>query len=165
MFDLSILDWILIAILLVSTAIGAWRGLVYEVLSLLVWLFAFMAAQWWAPWVMQHVFNQPAKGSALIYAAAYVAVFVGTAFVCGFIVSRIKRVTDAIGLRPVDRVLGAVFGVVRGGMVLLTVAIVVQLTPLAQNDSWQQSVVAGKTTWLLHMFKPFFSDSFNAYLG
>ena len=45
---MAMLDWIFLAVLLASMLIGAWRGLVFEVLSALGWLVAFMAAQWWA---------------------------------------------------------------------------------------------------------------------
>ena len=42
--QLAALDWIILAILLLSMALGAWRGLVYEVLSVLGWFAAFVAA-------------------------------------------------------------------------------------------------------------------------
>ena len=42
------LDWILLAVLLASLLLGAWRGLVYEVLSVLNWVASFVLAQWWA---------------------------------------------------------------------------------------------------------------------
>ena len=43
------LDWFFVAVLLVSLLIGAWRGLVFEVISLLSWIAAFVLAQWFAP--------------------------------------------------------------------------------------------------------------------
>ena len=42
-------DWILLAVLLASLLLGAWRGLVYELMSMLGWIAAFVLAQWWAP--------------------------------------------------------------------------------------------------------------------
>ena len=46
---MATLDWVFLAVLLVSLALGAWRGLVYEVLSVLGWIAAFVVAQWLAP--------------------------------------------------------------------------------------------------------------------
>ena len=40
------LDWICLAVLALSLSIGAWRGLVYEVLSVVNWVLAFVLAQW-----------------------------------------------------------------------------------------------------------------------
>ena len=42
------MDWILLGVVLASLLLGAWRGLVYEVLSLLNWIAAFALAQWLA---------------------------------------------------------------------------------------------------------------------
>jgi membrane protein required for colicin V production len=43
------LDWIFALVLLASLAMGVWRGLVYEILSMLNWVAAFILAQWLAP--------------------------------------------------------------------------------------------------------------------
>ena len=48
---MAAVDWILLGVLVFSMALGAWRGLVYEVLSVLGWAVAFYAAQWFAPQV------------------------------------------------------------------------------------------------------------------
>jgi membrane protein required for colicin V production len=46
---LAPLDWVMVALLLASFLLGAWRGLVYEVLSVISWVAAFVLAQWFAP--------------------------------------------------------------------------------------------------------------------
>ena len=43
---MPVLDWVLLAVLLVSLLLGLWRGLVYEVLSVVSWIAAFVLAQW-----------------------------------------------------------------------------------------------------------------------
>ena len=45
------LDWVLGGVLLFSLLLGAWRGLVYELLSVLGWAASFYVAQWFAPQV------------------------------------------------------------------------------------------------------------------
>ena len=45
---MAALDWIFCAVLLVSVLLGLWRGLVFEVLSLLSWLVALVAARFFA---------------------------------------------------------------------------------------------------------------------
>lgn len=42
-------DWFLLAVLGASLLLGAWRGLVFELMSMLGWVAAFVLAQWWAP--------------------------------------------------------------------------------------------------------------------
>lgn len=46
--SMAALDWFFLAVLGLSLCLGAWRGLVYELLSLAGWVLAFWAAQWWA---------------------------------------------------------------------------------------------------------------------
>jgi membrane protein required for colicin V production len=45
----AVLDWVFVAVLVASLMLGAWRGLVYEVLSVMSWIAAFVLAQWLAP--------------------------------------------------------------------------------------------------------------------
>src|SRR6218665_508376 len=45
---MAALDWIFLAALLLSMLIGAWRGLVFELLSVLGWILSFFVAQWLA---------------------------------------------------------------------------------------------------------------------
>ena len=67
---MTTLDWIFIAVLLGSMLLGAWRGLVYEVLSLLGWVVAFMVARTWAQevavWLPLDGWDSFAGGDALV---------------------------------------------------------------------------------------------------
>ena len=46
----------------------------------------------------------------------------------------IKKLVEAVGLRPIDRVLGAVFGLVRGAVLLLALAVVINMSPLKRRS-------------------------------
>lgn len=160
---MTFVDWTLIGILGLSFLIGVWRGLVYEVLSVFVWIAAFVLAQWFAPEV---AIKLPMTGSAqsLRYAAAFVLVFVGTAFVAGLITQLIKKLVTAVGLRPVDRTLGAVFGLLRGAILLLAIAVVMNMTALRSQADWQASKGATMLTELLTKLKPLLPQEFGKYL-
>ncbi len=135
---MATLDWIFLAVLLASMLLGAWRGLVYEVLSLLAWVAAFVLAQWLASDAAALL---PLEGASdtLRYAAGFIAVFVVTVFACGFVAWLGKKLIAALGLRPVDRVLGAVFGVLRGALVLVVAVFVASLVRLDQAPWWQEA--------------------------
>ena len=160
---MTLVDWGLLGILTLSLLIGAWRGLVYEVLSVFVWIAAFVLAQWFAPDVAAKL---PMTGSAesLRYLVAFVVVFVATAFVAGLFTQLIKKLIAAIGLRPVDRTLGAVFGLFRGVILLLAVAIVVNMTQLRSHEDWKSSQGAGVLTDVLMRLKPLLPQEFGKYL-
>jgi membrane protein required for colicin V production len=142
---------------------GAWRGLVYEVMSVIGWLAAFVLAQWFAADVAARLPMQSA-GDSLRYAAGFVLVFIASVFVAGLISALLRKVITVIGLRPVDRLLGAGFGVFRGVILLLALTVVLQLTSMTQNDWWQQSKGGPVLTALLKGLKPILPERFGAYL-
>ena len=100
--QIAVVDWILLGVLLASVLLGAWRGLVYEVVSALGWVAAFVLAQWFAPEVSARL---PMSGATetVRYAAAFAVVFIACAFAAGLLAWLTKKLVEAIGLRPVDR--------------------------------------------------------------
>lgn len=131
-------------VLLASAAIGAWRGLLYEVLSLLSWVAAFFAAQTWGG-DMAAVLPLAQVGEPWQSMAGFLTVFVGTAFVGGFVAWLVQKLAKELGLRPVDRTLGAVFGAARGLLLVCVVMWVVSLTPWASHEAW---TAAHSVQWL-----------------
>ena len=160
---MATLDWIAVALLLVSMLLGLVRGLVFEVISLAGWVVAFVAAQWlaedlgrWLP------FGDPA--ASWRYAAGFVLVFVGVAFSVGLLAALTRKLVAAIGLRPVDRILGGVFGVARGAVAMLTVAVVVHLLALSDSAWWHGSRSAIVLDAALQGLKPALPDKLASYL-
>jgi len=157
------LDWIFLAVLCISLVVGVWRGLVYEVLSVLNWIAAFVLAQWFAPTAAQWL---PLTGATEVvrYCAGFVLVFVASLFAGGLLAFLIRKLVAAVGLRPVDRVLGAAFGLVRGVVILLALTVVVGMTPLVKGAWWQESAGAHVSTVVLQGLKPVLPEEFGKYL-
>jgi membrane protein required for colicin V production len=162
-FPLVTVDWIFLAVLAFSLLLGAWRGLVYEVLSVLTWIAAFVLAQWLALDVAQKL---PMSGASesIQYAAGFVLVFVVSIFVGGLLAKMIKKMFAAVGLAPADRALGAVFGLARGLVFLLAATVAVGMTPMRSDEGWQASVGAGMATAMLKGLKPVLPETFGKYL-
>ena len=160
---MAALDWVFVVVLLASMLMGAWRGLVFEVLSLLGWVVSFFVAQWWAD-DMAALLPMGESAGSLRYAAGFAVVFVASVFVCGFLTWLAKKLVEAIGLRPADRTLGAVFGVLRGLVLLLAVAVVAGLTPLRDAAWWQESRGAPVLAEVLRGLKPALPDEFARHL-
>ncbi|WP_159915642.1 CvpA family protein [Pantoea sp. 18069] len=156
-------DWIFLAVVLGSLLLGAWRGLVYELLSLVGWLVAFVAARLWAEKIGEWL---PLANSdvSLRYAAGFIVVFIAVAFIWGLVSGLAKRLIDGVGLRPVDRTLGAVFGLLRGGLLLVVVTLVVAYTPLQQSEWWRQSLIAPQLGGLLLDWMPALPQELGRYL-
>ncbi|MFO1245103.1 MAG: CvpA family protein [Ramlibacter sp.] len=160
---MAVLDWVFVAVLVASLALGAWRGLVYEVLSVASWIAAFVLAQWLAPDVAA-LLPMGKASEPMRYAAGFVVVLVGAVFAGGLLAWLLKKLVEAIGLRPVDRTLGAAFGLARGLVLLLAAAVVVNMTPLKSGTWWQESAGAGVLTVALKGMKPVLPGEFGQYL-
>ena len=161
---MAALDWVFVAVLLASLLLGAWRGLVYEVLSVMSWIAAFILAQLFAPEVAG-MLPMDGSGQAVRYAAAFVLVFIAVVFAGALVAWITKKMIEAVGLRPVDRLLGAVFGVLRGVVMLLALAVVVNMTPaLTRADWWTDSKGAAMSTAALKQLKPVLPERFGQYL-
>lgn len=160
---MAVLDWVVVAVLLASLLLGAWRGLVYEVLSVLSWIAAFVLAQWWAPEAAA-LLPMGDVAEPVRYAAGFVAVFIAAVFAGGLLAWLTRKLVVAVGLRPVDRTLGAAFGLVRGGVLLLAAAVVINMTPLKSGQWWTESIGAGVSTAALKGLKPVLPVRFGQYL-
>lgn len=157
------LDIIFGAILLVSFLLGIWRGLVYEILSMVNWVVAFVLAQWLAHDVAEKLpMNGVAEG--MRYAAGFAVVFILAVFAGGLVAALVKKLLTAVGLQPVDRVLGAVFGLARGVVMVLAATVVITMTPLKSGAWWQDSVGAGVSLAALKSLKPVLPEEFGKYL-
>jgi membrane protein required for colicin V production len=156
-------DWIVIAVVVASLLLGAWRGLVYEVLSVLSWFAAFVLAQWLAARVGD-MLPMGSAGESVRYAAGFALVFIGGLFAGGLLAWLVKKAVEAIGLRPVDRTLGAAFGIVRAIVLVLALAVVVNLTPLKSAVWWTESKAADVSTAALRGLRPVLPEPFGQYL-
>ena len=157
------LDWIFGAVLLVSMLLGAWRGLVFEVLSLLSWVAAFVMAQWLALDAAQYL-PMGDSSDVMRYGAGFVLVFVATVLLGSLVAVVLKKLTTAVGLRPVDRALGAIFGSIRGVLLLLLATVLVGMTPMKSSPAWQASVGAGVAVAVLNGLRPVLPSDLDKFL-
>lgn len=162
--NVSAVDWGLLGVLVFSMLLGAWRGLVYELLSVLGWAASFYAAQWFAPRVAGLLPLQSAS-DPVRYAAAFVLVFIAAVFTAGLLAFLLKKLVEAIGLRPVDRTMGAAFGLMRGVILLLAATVVMDMTALKSSPWWQESKGAALLTATLKGLKPVLPEQFAKYLN
>ena len=160
---MAVLDLAFGGVLLFSMVLGAWRGLVYEVLSVVSWIAAFVLAQIFAPDAAHYL---PLHGSSEVvqYAAGFAVVFIVCAFVGGLLAFLISKLVAAIGLAPVDKLLGAGFGAVRGVVLLLAATVVVGMTPLHTQGWWHEATGPRIATAVLRGLAPLLPQEFGKYL-
>lgn len=133
------IDYAILAIIAVSAVIAFFRGFFREAIGLATWILAFWAA------------FQLAEPAATLLAdwisvrSVRLAVAFGTVFIGVLIVGAIGnyfvgKLVSQTGFAGTDRALGAVFGVLRGVAVLILLVLLAGLTPVPNDDWWDESI-------------------------
>jgi len=131
------LDYAVIAILLLSIAWGAWRGLVHEVLSLAGWILAFLAANLLAA-PLSESFPANMRPEFRVV-GAFVAIFVATLVLTTLLTALVTKFIRVSVLQSLDRWLGALFGLLRGLVLVLALAVIAGLSSLPRTPVWTES--------------------------
>jgi membrane protein required for colicin V production len=135
------LDFAVIGILLLSMLLGLWRGLICEVLSLVGWPIAIVLSKLtgdsFAPLL-------PIEQEEVRIATAYALVFAAALIASGILARLIARMLKAIGSDWTDRAMGGLFGILRGGLVVLVLVWLAGLTHLPEQTFWHSSLT-GRT--------------------
>jgi membrane protein required for colicin V production len=134
-------DYVVLGVMAISLLLGVTRGVISEILALVAWLAAFIAARMWAVPVgdlMLAEMSDPLWRQLAGFVVVFVAVLILFALL-RWLVTLLLKVT---GLRPLDRILGALFGVARGVLVVLVLVMLAGLTPLPQQQWWRQAMFA-----------------------
>lgn len=151
------LDLFLAGGLTVSVVIGCMRGLVYEAMMLLGWVIAFYVAQWWSP-ALADMLPVDWEEQTLRRGVAFLILFVGALFTNGLLAWVLKYLFSGIGLRPLDRALGGLFGILRALVLMLGLTLGVHALSLTQADWWRQSLLAPWLDQGLIAMKPLLPD-------
>ena len=131
--------WIDIAILIIigiSMLISLFRGFVREVLSLVVWVAAFWVAITFSPRIAELLVSKISVPSVRTF-LAFGALFLGTLFAGGLINFFVGKLISATGLSGTDRMLGVFFGIGRGIVIAIVIAI----------NTYPQVMVVYEETW------------------
>jgi membrane protein required for colicin V production len=135
---MSWLDWALAGVVVLSMAVGVWRGLVREIIGLAGWVVAFLAANLFAGPLSVHV-PDAVRTPELRVLAAFLAVFIGALVLATLMSFLLSKLVKAVGLGGLDRSLGAVFGAARALILVLAFALVAGLTSLPRHPVWTSS--------------------------
>jgi membrane protein required for colicin V production len=152
-------DYAVFGVIVASTAWGLWRGLVREVMSLAGWVIAFLAANLFAAPLSGLV---PASVSRpeLRVLIAFVTIFF-VALALAMIASLLlAKVVHAAGLGSIDRTLGALFGLLRGLLIVLVLAIMAGFTRVPASADWKNSLVGEQLGGVASRLKPWLPPAF-----
>jgi len=147
-------DVFLILVLLGSTIIGLLRGLVREAVSLLFWIVAIWAAWKLGPGVEPHLGGLLADPNVAPWVGRLVILVL--VLLAGWVIGMLlSYFTRSLGLGWIDRILGLLFGLLRGLVLMGLIIIGGELLNVNHEEWWGRSklVPFGETVgdWLRAM--------------
>jgi len=130
-------DYCIIGVLGLSVLMGLWRGFIGEVLALACWVVAFWVAWEFGPRLAAAFsgIDAPSVRLLLGYAICFIAVLIAGAIV-SFLM---RKLVAGSGLTGSDRLLGMVFGLMRGLVLVTLIVLLLGFTPLPRDPWWQHS--------------------------
>jgi len=135
---MSWVDWLIIVAFVVSSGFGVWRGFAKEALSVVTWLAAIWLA-WRFAWALEPMLGDWQSAPELRIWAARAIVFIAVMIVGGIVSWLMREFVRHTGLSGTDRLLGGLFGALRGALIFGLVVIALQLSGLDQDPWWQQA--------------------------
>lgn len=147
-------DFAILLVLLGSTGMGFVRGFVREATSLAFWIFAIWSAWRFGPAIEPHLGGLLADPNVSPWVGRLVVLV--SVLLIGWLVGMVLGyLTRSMGLGPVDRVIGLLFGVVRGVVLVGLMVIGAELLHLNREEWWTRSMLVpyGETAgdWLRAM--------------
>jgi membrane protein required for colicin V production len=135
--SMSWVDYCIIAVLALSSLMGLMRGFIGEVVALACWVIAFWVAWMFGPQLAAAftAIDTPSVRLLLGYSICFFAVLIAGA-IFSFLM---RKLIMGSGLSGSDRLLGMVFGLLRGLVLVTLLVLVLGFTPLAKDPWWQHS--------------------------
>ena len=154
---MSFFDYIVIGVVGLSLLMGLWRGVVSELIALAAWALAILAAVKFGAWVGQSLFFS-IDDPVLRVLIGSLAVFVGVLVIMAVVRMLFSRMVKALGLSVSDRLLGMIFGVVRGVLVCMVLVGLGGMTSAPQQDWWRSARFSAPLETTVLAAKPWLPD-------
>lgn len=150
-------DYVVIGIVAVSLLFGLWRGVIGEVISLVAWGVGIFAAIEFGASVGHSVFAG-LSDPALRTLAGCVVIFVGVLVSMAVLNLVVRSMVKALGLSVSDRLLGMVFGLIRGVLVCMVLVGLGGMTSAPTQSWWKNAMLAAPLETVVMAAKPWLPD-------
>lgn len=130
---MTLFDWFIVVVILLSTIMAAAQGLLLEIVSLA----ALVLGLWLAFWnygVLAAPLSRVIHSVGVADVLAFLLIALGVMLVIGLIGRAISKVAHKAGLGGLDSLLGAIFGVIRGAF--LVVVAIIAIAAFMPQKTW-----------------------------
>jgi membrane protein required for colicin V production len=155
---LAAVDWVILVVLSLSITLSLWRGFVREAISLAGWIAAFFVANMYVDEMATLLGNWIVNITGR-YVIGYAVLFAGALVLAGILGRLGRQLVKVTGLSLLDRLLGTVFGLARGVIIILVaVYLLRQLAPPQELQWLHQSQLMPHVDMLVRWVQMLFHD-------
>lgn len=137
---MTTIDWVLLAVLGISSLIGLKRGFVKEAFSIASWAAAFIIARLFSG-NLATLLAGSIDTQSLRWGIAFAILFAGTLVIGAMLNYLLGAIVKMTGLSGTDRMFGMVFGLLRGVIVLVALVYGLQYTMVPQDAWWKEAAL------------------------
>ena len=164
MAHMTAFDYAVLGIVGLSVIVSIWRGVVREILALLSWIVAFFVAQAYtntfAAWLPRALAN-----TSLRLLIAFVVLFILVLLLAALISMVISKLVRKVGLGPVDRGVGAIFGLLRGMLAVLILVLLCGLTSVPRHPVWREAMLSPPLEAMAVSLAPMLPDALSSRIS
>jgi membrane protein required for colicin V production len=131
-------DYIILAIILISAVMGLVRGLLREAVAVITWFLAIVLA-WSFATSLEPLLGGILVGSPLRIWAARAVIFVGVLLLGGAVAVILGHYVRVSMFAGMDKFLGFVFGIIRGVVIVGAFTIAIQALRMDEDARWKNS--------------------------
>ena len=156
-------DYAILGTIAISLLVGALRGFIKEVFSLVVWATAFVIAYQYGGNVAALMDDHISLPSARV-AMGFSGLFIAVLLIGGLLNYLLGRLVESTGLSGTDRLLGGVFGAARGLVLIAAALLVAGFTPLPADPWWKDSQTVQRLMPFVEWTAGFLPENVSEYL-
>ncbi|GLR64939.1 CvpA family protein [Marinospirillum insulare] len=135
---MNMIDIGILVIVFASVLLAFWKGFVQQAISLAGWVVALLAARLLGK-ELAPLFGSIVTDPKIQLAVAYVVIVLVVILATKVVSSAFGTLVQKIGLGYLDRLLGILFGGLRGLIIVVLLVAVFSLTGLREGAAWQES--------------------------
>lgn len=151
-------DFVICAVLLISTVVGVSRGVVREILAIVAWVVAIFLAIRFAPELGDKI-PLESMGPLVRNALAGIVIVVLTLFAFGLFGKLCARLLAAASISFEDRAIGSVFGFARGVLIVCAAVFILGMTSAVRTGQWRNSVLIVPAERMIDFTVPYLPDA------
>lgn len=157
-------DYAVLTVIGISIVVSIMRGAIKELLALFGWIVAFYIAKTYSS-QLAPLLPQDIPTEAFKVLAAFLILLIGVLFINSLLSIALSTIVSKIGLGWLNRVLGVIFGFVKGLLIICVLVLLAGMTSLPKENVWTDAMLSSPLEMLVKAALPWLPESVTKHVG